>query len=424
MQLQMVGCSHHTAAVEVRERLAFSPTQIGLALERFRTQFPRAEAVLLSTCNRVEVYTAAESAAEAPNHQQVAKFLADFHGLDFSAVFNDLQEHSHRDAVRHLFTVAASLDSMVLGEPQIVAQVKQAYQLAQDYHSAGPLTNHIFQTAFRVAKRVAHETTINERRISIPSVAVADFAKCIFEQFEDKNVLVIGAGDMGEETLRYLQAEGAWNITVTNRSFDRAEELGKRLGARVANWDQLDALLVAADMVVTTTGATQPIVTLEQFLAIETRRDQRPLFVLDLAIPRDFDPAIGERSGVFLYSIDDLQTVCARNRRQRDKELPAALIIIDEETDRFMSAQHHRSTNPVIQRLRGNWQDVREQELKRLFNKLPNLGEAEREEVRQSFERYGNKLLHLPLESLRDESRHGTPHGLIEALKRLFQLKD
>jgi glutamyl-tRNA reductase len=424
MRLQMVGCSHHNAPLEIRERLAFNTEQAAAALARWRAEFPCTEAVLLSTCNRVEVYTATESAKEGPTHHQVAEFLAECHGLDLVSVFDDLFEQSGEGMVRHLFTVAASLDSMVVGEPQILAQVKQAYQLAQQHQSAGPLTHEIFQAALRVAKRVAHETAINERRVSIPSVAVGDFARVIFERFDDKRVLVIGAGEMAEETLRYLHDAGARQITVINRSHERALSLARRCGGRAAAWEDLDRLLVAADLVVSTTGAPQPIVTLERYRRIEADRFQRPIFILDLAVPRDFDPAISDCLGVYLYSVDDLATACERNRRQRDRELPKALGIVEEETQRFMAELHHRATGPIIQRLRQGWQSLRDHELRRLFNKLPELDEPSRAEIEQSFDRYVNKLLHPPLESLRDESRQGAPHGLLEALKRLFHLKD
>ena len=424
MKLQVVGCSHHNAPLAIRERLAFNSEQAASALARWRAEFPRTEAVLLSTCNRVEVYTATESNKEGPTHHQVAEFLAECHGLDLAAVFDDLFEQSGEGMVRHLFTVAASLDSMVVGEPQILAQVKQAYQLAQHHQSAGPLTHEIFQSALRVAKRVAHETAINERRVSIPSVAVGDFAPVIFERFDDKRVLVIGAGEMAEETLRYLHDAGARQITVINRSPERAMALAEQWGGRAEAWDELDRLLIAADVVVSTTGAQEPIISRERFHRIETGRYQRPIFILDLAVPRDFDPAIADFLGVYLYSVDDLQAACERNRHERDRELPKALAIIEEETQRFMAELHHRTTGPIIQRLRQGWQSLRDQELRRLFNKLPELNEHSRAEIEQAFDRYVNKLLHPPLESLRDESRHGAPYGLIEALKRLFHLKD
>jgi glutamyl-tRNA reductase len=424
MKLQMIGCSHHHSSVAVRERLAFSPGQVSEALDGLRERFPHIEAVLLSTCNRVEIYTATEDAELGPSHEDVAQFMADFHRLPVYEIFNDLFERTGEDAVRHLFTVAASLDSMVVGEPQILAQVKAAYEMAKDRRSTGPLTHGIFQAAVRVAKRVASETTLHQRRVSVASVAVGDFANQIFERFDDKNVLVIGAGEMGEETLRYLQDEGARDITVINRRFERAQQLAERWQARAEAWEKLLELLTRADLVISTTGAEQPIVTLAMYKQIEAARFQRPLFILDLALPRDFEPAVGDRLGVYLYSIDDLQAACERNRRERDRELPAAIHIVEQETGRFMTELHHRSTAPIIKRLREGWQQPKDDELKRLFNKLPELDARAKGEISQAFERLVNKLLHPPLESLRSEAENGPPHGLLDALKRLFQLKD
>lgn len=424
MKVQMIGCSHHNSSVAVRERLAFSPSQAATALEDFRSRYPSTEAVLLSTCNRVEFYTASEDPQSGPNHQQVAEFLADFHGVDLYEVFDDLFERTGEDVVRHLFTVAASLDSMVVGEPQILAQVKQAYQLATERNSTGPLTHAIFQAALRVARRVTSETTINQRRVSIPSVAVADFAKQIFERFDDKRILVIGAGEMGEETLRYLVDEGARDVAVTNRSAERAAELAARWQGRAVAWGELDQQLAVADLVISTTGAERPIVDRARFEPILAARYQRPLFVLDLAMPRDFEAAIGDCLGVYLYSIDDLRATCEQNRRERDQELPLAIKIIEQETAAFMAELYHRETGPIIRRLKQGWQKPKDDELKRLLNKLPELDERARAEIAMSFERLVNKLLHPPLESLRDEAKTGTPAGLIEALKRLFQLKD
>ena len=420
MKLQMIGCSHRQSSVATRERLAFSPAQAGEALDRFHARFPETEAVLLSTCNRVEVYAAAEDAALAPSHEQLVDFLSGFHGVDAREVFGDLFERTGEDAVRHLFHVAASLDSMVLGEPQIVSQVWEAYNLALARQTTGPLTNQIFQTAMRVAKRVATETSINEKRVSIPSVAVADFAKRIFERFDDKQVLVIGAGEMAEETLRYLADEGARHITVINRSADRAAALAERWQGTAQRWDNLGEALEAADLVIGTTGAGEPVVTLDRYRQIEHARQQRDLFILDLAVPRDFEPAIGDCLGVYLYSIDDLQDACRRNRAERDRELPRAMKIVNDETARFMADLHHRATGPIIKRLRQGWQQPKEDELRRLFNRLPGITDREREEIRQSFDRLINKLLHPPLESLRDESRHGIPQALLDAIKRLW----
>jgi glutamyl-tRNA reductase len=424
MKLQMVGCSHHTASLETRERLAFNKVQASLALQRLREKYPAAEAVLLSTCNRVELYVASEQPNECPSHHDMVSFLAEFHGLDPVEVFNDLFERTGEDFVRHLFTVAASLDSMVVGEAQILGQVKQAYELATASSTVGPLTNAAFQAALKVAKRVASETAINQRRVSIPSVAVGDFASQIFQQFDDKHVLVIGAGEMGEETLRYLMDAGVNRVSLCNRNAERAEELAERMGGQAEKWDALPRLLVEADLVVSATGANEPLFTSATFKPIVDARFQRPLVILDLAIPRDFAPEIGKLAGVYLYTIDDLQKVCQQNRKEREREWPQAERIIEEETQRFMTDLNHRATAPTIRRLKLRADEVKADELARLLNKLGKLDAKTESEIRQAFDRLVNKLLHPPLESLRDEAQHGAPHGLLDALKRLFKLKD
>jgi glutamyl-tRNA reductase len=423
MKVQVVGCSHHSASIAIRERLAFSLEQTRAALSELQREYPRMEAVLLSTCNRVELYAVTQNAA-SPTRFQVAQFLGQFHCVDPGQILEHLYARDGQEAVRHLFTVASSLDSMVIGEPQILSQVKQAYQLATRHGATGPLTHAAFQAALKVARRVANETAIHQHRVSIPSVAVADFAKQIFEQFDDKRTLVIGAGEMAEETLRYLQAEGVREITIINRSFRRAAELARRWHGQALGWEHLFDALAKADLVISTTGAEGWIITSEQLLQIEKSRYQRPMFSLDMAVPRDFDPAIGSRPGIYLYSIDDLRAACEQNRKERDKELPKAIRIIEQETSRFMADLCHRATGPVIKRLRQGWQKPKEDELQRLFNKLPDLDHRARREIHQSFDRLVNKLLHPPLESLRDESRHGIPSALMEALAKLFQLTD
>ncbi|MFT5522076.1 MAG: glutamyl-tRNA reductase [Pirellulaceae bacterium] len=430
MKVQIVGCSHHSTSVKLREQLAFSPVQTKEALAALRSKFPESESVLLSTCNRVELYTAAQEPSACPTRHDLVHFIADFHGLDPIQLFDELFDRSGEDAIRHLFTVAASLDSMVVGEAQILSQVKKAYEVATAADNTGPLTHAAFQRAIRVAKRVSNETAIQQKRVSIPSVAVADFAKGIFERFDDKKVLVIGAGEMGEETLRYLIGEGARNIVIVNRNRERAEQLAELISSstigdpQVDDWSNMMTQLEHADMVVSTTGATEPIVTVESFAPIVQRRHQKPLFVLDLAVPRDFAPEIAEQVGVYLYCIDDLQVACDANRRAREREWPLAERIIEEETSGFMKELNHRSTGPTIRRLKQRADEIKSDELGRLWNKLANLDPKTRKEVERSFDRLVNKLLHPPLESLRDEAEQGTPQGLIDALVRLFKLKD
>ncbi len=424
MSLTFVGGSHRTVPIELRERLAFSAEQAAEALARFRTAFPGSEAVLLSTCNRVELYAADEQQQGPPPPDELAMFLAECRGVDPTSVGGVLGGDQGPAAVKHLFCVAAGLDSMVLGEPQIVAQVKQAWQIAQQSGTTGPLTGELIQAALRAAKRVASETAVGRERLSIPSVAVADFAAGVFERFNDKRVLLIGAGKMAAETLRYLADAGARDVQVINRTAGRAEQLAERLGGTARPYADLTTEVVTADLIVSTTGATEPVVTLETYLKLEPSRQGRPLVVLDLAVPRDFDPRIGQRAGVWLYSVDDLGQACEANRQRRQREMPAALTIIDEETRRFMGDLHHRSTVPVIEQLRAGWNETGEAELDRLFRKLPDLDAAARDEIRRAFDRYAAKMLHPPLASLRSESHTGPPHGLLDALRRLFDLRD
>jgi len=424
MTLAFVGGTHRTVPLPLRERLAFSAEQAAEALRRFRDRFPGREGVLLSTCNRVEFYAAGERDAAPPPREQLVSFLAECRGIDAGLLVPVLSAESDEAVVRHLFSVASGLDSMVLGEPQIVAQVKQAWAIAQASETSGPLTGEMFQAAFRTAKRVATETALGRERLSIPSIAVTDFVSGVFARFDDKRVLLIGAGKMARETLRYLRDAGARDIVIVNRTADRAEGLAAELAARPAAFSRLVDELAAADLVVSTTGATEPIVTLDLFERAEPARAGRPLVVLDLAIPRDFDPRIGERADVWLYSIDDLGKACEANRKSRQREMPAALAIIDEETRRFMGDLHHRSSAAVIERLRAGWTETGDAELERLFRRLPALDDAARAEVRQAFERYAAKMLHSPLASLRNESHSGPPHGLLDALKRLFDLKE
>lgn len=424
MTLALVGGTHRTVPLALRERLAFTAEQAAEALRRFRDRFPGREGVLLSTCNRVEFYAAGERGAAPPPPDQLVLFLAECRGIDATSL-GPLLSREHDEAVaRHLFGVAAGLDSMVLGEPQILAQVKQAWAIAQDSHTSGPLTAGMFQAALRAAKRVATETALGRERVSIPSVAVADFAHGVFERFEDKRVLLVGAGKMAAETLRYLREAGAQDVVIVNRTAARARDLAARLDVTPAPFSDLEHQLASADLVVSTTGASDHVVPLELFLRAEDRREGRPLVVLDLAVPRDFDPRIGGRPGVWLYCVDDLAAACAANRRSRQREMPQAVAIIDEETRRFMGDMHHRSTAPVIEQLLAGWSETGDAELDRLYRRLPHLAEADRTEIRQAFERYAAKMLHPPLTSLRNESRTGPPHGLLDALRRLFNLPE
>jgi glutamyl-tRNA reductase len=424
MNLQVVYCTHQTASLSVRERLAFSsPDHLSDAYNALKERFPQCEFVIISTCNRVEIYTAHDVPGSGPDLRQIAQFLSEYHDVPLDDFYSELSEKSGTDAVKHLFDVASSIDSMVLGESQIVNQVKSAYDAAARATACGLLTNTLFQRALTVSGRVRTETRLSEGRISIASVAVIDFGKSIFDSFADKTVLVIGAGEMGEETLRYLKSEGVKRILVCNRNPDRALRLAHEFGGIARDWATLDDCLAEADVIVSTTGADRPIIDVPRFKAVRKKTGDRPVFILDVAAPRDFDPAVGKiDDNVFLYDIDDLEATCQRNRKNRAHEIEVALKIIEEETARFVHDLNHKSTGPIIKQLREHWQDISRQELDQLFRKSPNLAEPDRQAIERTVDRIVNKLLHPPLEVLRDESRDGTPHGLLDAIRRLFRI--
>lgn len=425
MNLRMVGCTHHETGLDVRQRLAFDHQQTTHALETWRNQFAEAEFVLLSTCNRVELYAAGNAEPDALGGDALVDALLSFHDIPRQRVEGQLLTLTDADVVRHLYRVAASLESMVVGEPQILAQVKQAYQSAQDSGSAGPMLHELFQSALHTAKRISGETGLHKHRVSIPSVAISDLASCVFETFDDKHVLVIGAGEMADDTLRYLRDTGSPRIHVVNRSRDHGEQLAGKWDGEYHPWEQLWEQLALADLAISTTAATEPLVTAVAFdERVAPQRHQRPLFMLDLSVPRDIEPEVGNALGVYLYSLDDLDQACERNRAARAAELPAAEQIVQQETARFEAETHRRATAPVITGLRAGLQRPKEAELERLFNKLPELDEQARREIEQFADRLVNKMLHPPLESLRDASQNGTPHGLLDAVRRLFQLED
>lgn len=426
MKIQVVYCNHQTADMSVRERLAFpNADALSRAYGELRKRFPGSEAVVISTCNRIEVYTAQENDEEAPTQVQLAKFFSEFHQIPLDDFLPELVEVSGPAAVQHLFEVTSSLDSMVLGETQIVSQVKEAYDAATRNEASGPITNSLFQRALTVSGRVRTETKLSEGKISIASVAVGEVGR-IFDRFDDKVVVVLGAGEMATEALRYLQDKGVRQIVICNRSLERAERLAAEFGGVARPWSDLDAAIEQADVIVSATGADRPIVDVARMKPIRKRSRGKPLFILDLGAPRDFDPLVsGIDPEIFLYDIDDLESACEQNRRSRVAEIDRARQIVTEETTRFAHDIRHKATGPIIKRLREHWHDISRQELDLLFRKLgPKIDDGSKEAIERTLERIVNKLLHPPLETLRDEAKEGTHHGLIDAIRRLFRLSD
>jgi glutamyl-tRNA reductase len=411
--------------VAIRERLAFDGAKLDAALAALAEQFPQSEAVLLSTCNRVELYTASEQPARAPESEPLVAFLAAFHAVPAEQLTKHLYCLADRDAVSHLFEVAGSIDSLVPGENQILAQVKEAYRVAKDHGSTGPVTNALFQKSFEVGKLIQTSTEITRRKVSVSSVAV-EFACEIFEadQFPAKTVLVIGAGKMGELTLEHLCELRPGRVLVTNRSPEKAGAVAARCGGQSVPFDRLDEWLAEADLVLSTTGSPQPLVSRDRFAGVMRRRGNRPVFIIDIAVPRDFAADVGDLENVYLYNIDDLERERTKNLEAREREMFKARTIIDRETAAFLTElAHQRHAGPVITQLRQEWNTRRDAELARLFAQRPGLSAEDREAIARTFERFQNQLLHQPLSALRSAAANGVHHhGLLDALKRLFHI--
>ena len=315
------------------------------------------------------------------------------------------------------------MESLVVGEVQIVAQVRDGFARSRKAGTAGPLTTAVFDAASRAAKRVQNETTIHRRRLSIPSVAVGEVVPEVFDRLAGKNVLVCGTGEMATETLRYLTAAGADRIRVLGRRAERAEALARQFGGEPGLMDCLPAHVAVADLIVGTTSADRPLIDAATFGAMIAGRGERLTLILDLAVPRDFDEAIGELPGVYLYQIDDLRAACDRNRRERQKQWPAAERIIGEEVTTLVADLRRRSGGPVIKRLRDRTEEIKRAELTRLLGKINGVADpAVAAEIEKSFDRLANKILHPPMVSLRRDAAEDHRGGLLEALRKLFDL--
>lgn len=426
MTLLATGVDHRSAPASVREALAFEGEKLARGLELLGRSFPGSEFVVLSTCNRVEVY----AASDGPMFETAAlvDVLAGFHGIEPDAFSPHLVSHHDEAAVGHLFRVASSLESLVIGEGQILGQVRDAYRAADGHKAVGPILHAVFQWALRVGKRVREETGMDQGKLSVASVAV-DVARDVFDTFRDKAVLVIGAGKMGELTLRHLAGLRPGRILVTNRNPDRAAAAAARWGGTPVPFEQLNQALIEADLVISTTAATEPVVGYDQYLRVQRARRNRLALILDIAIPRDFDPRIGELDQVLLYHVDDLQAQADRNRRQRLKGVDPALLIIEKETTACLAALRHNRTAGAILRQLGDYADeVRRRELERLFASRPDLSAADREAIMHMAHRLQNQFLHHPRAALRSAAaspqHHDHPHSLLNAVRHLFGLAD
>jgi glutamyl-tRNA reductase len=423
VKLLALGCSFRTAPVEVRERLAFTEATSAAALDEVVVRYG-CEAVVLGTCNRVELYVARPGEPDAPDPDLLAEFLSETHGVPIERLKPHLYVHCDGDAVQHLFRVAASLDSLIVGEAQITGQVKRAYELARERNAAGPLLNALFQQARAVAKRVRTETGIAKGHVSVSSVAV-DYVRQVFDHFGDKKILVIGAGKMGELTLRHLKALRPHRIWVTNRSPEKAVAIARGCGGEPVPWEKLDEVLARADIVLSTTGAAEPVVSLERWRRIEAARKEGTAIILDIAVPRDFDPRIHDGDRTCLFNIDDLKRIREATLADRMAHVAPAEAIVEHEARKFVKDWTRRKHGPIIQRLTQEFEAKRRAVLQELMARLDGrLGDGDRAVIEKAFQRYQNQVLHGPISAITEETHERGGHTLLEALRKLFGLRD
>jgi glutamyl-tRNA reductase len=421
MKLLALGCSFRTAPVDVRERVAFTEAMLATALDELSVRYG-CEAAIVNTCNRVELYLARPGEPEPPDADLFAEFLGETHRVPVDRLKPHLYMHRDGAAVQHLFRVAASLDSMIIGEAQISGQVKRAYELARERNTAGPLLNALFQQARVVAKRVRSETGIARGHVSVSSAAV-DYVRQVFDHFGDKKILVIGAGKMGELTLRYLKGLKPHRIWVTNRSPDKTLEVAKGCDGEPVPWEKLDNVLARADIVLSTTGAREPIITLERWQRIDAQRREGPVVILDIAVPRDVDPRIHDGDRTCLFNIDDLERIREATLRDRRKHVAPAEAIVDQEARKFVKEWTRRKHGPIIQRLTQDVELKRQAVLRDLMARLNGrLTDEDRAVIEKAFQRFQNQVLHGPISALTAEPPEHGAHSLLDALRKLFGL--
>ncbi len=423
MNLLLVGISHRTAPIEVRERVDFQTRAVAAeALAALAARGSAREAVIVSTCNRAELYVACDEAATT--RADLVRFLADFNGVAPADLTPHLYDVTDLDMARHLFRVAAGLDSLVVGEPQILGQVKDAHTVATDAQTSGPVLNRLFHASFAVGKRVRTETGLGSGAVSV-SFAAVSLARKIFGDITGRSVAVIGAGEMGKLTAMHLKSQGVQHVTILSRTMAHAARTAEAIGgASAAPWDDMDAVLAASDIVVTATGAASPILTKARIEQVMRPRRNRPLFVIDIAMPRDVEPAAGEIEQVFLYNIDDLQATVRENLARRSSEVARAEAIVTEEVDKFGAWFRSRGAIPTVVALRQKFEAIRRAELDRLDFKLSALPPEARARVDEITHLMVEKLLLMPTEQLKALGDAETVGAYSEALTRLFGLAE
>jgi glutamyl-tRNA reductase len=416
--LFVFGVSHKTAPLAEREALAFPRDTLTETLVRLRSDAGLQEAMILSTCNRVEIYARADQDG-APD--AVASFVSAFHQRSPDDLARLTYCLTEADAVRHAFRVASSLDSMVVGEPQILGQVKEGYRAAEEAGTLGSALNALRNRTLAAAKRVRTETGLGSGAVSVSHVAV-ELAKKIFGELRDKNVLLVGAGKMSQLAARRLVDGGARATVVVGRTLERAAELAASLGGRAAPLDNLRDELAAADIVISGTGAPGTVIKVPDVEAARGPRRGRPLFLIDIAVPRDVEPQVAKLAGVFLYDLDDLHAVAEANLRERRKEAIAAEALVEREAREFLDWQKSRDAVPLLVELRRRGDEIRRHEIEKVRSRLGPLTKEQEDALESATAAIVNKLLHAPTVALKDAARNGHEPEQVSLIRRLLGL--
>ncbi|MFC1779852.1 glutamyl-tRNA reductase [Thermodesulfobacteriota bacterium] len=419
MHIVIIGLSHKTAPVEIREKLAFAPTAMERPLRQMLELPTITEGLIVSTCNRVELcaVTKEPDAAIA----ELRRFLAEYHEVSPEEINENLFDYQGEEAIRHLFRVSSSLDSMVLGEPQILGQIKTAYGYAAEFKTAGLILNRFLHKAFSVAKRVRTETAIASNAVSV-SFAAVELARKIFDRLDNKGVMIIGAGEMCELAARHFVANGISKVLVTNRTFERAEKLAAEFNGKAVPFDSFVDHLAEVDIIMTSTGAPNFILGKRQMEEVLKRRKNRPMFLIDIAVPRDIDPKVNDISNTYLYDVDDLQGVVQANLKERQKEAGKAEAIVEQEIGQFHLWLGNLEVKPTVIALRRKLDEIRQQELDKTFGNLKDLTGKQRKSIEAMAGAIINKILHKPTAILKNSQNDMSGEDYVDAIRTLFDL--
>lgn len=420
MNIIVVGLSHKTASVEIRERVAFSPNSIETPLKELVNLDGIIEGVIVSTCNRVEIYATTRDIAGGI--ARVKRFMAEYHHIPYEQLDGHLYSHHSEAAIRHVFRVSSSLDSMVVGEPQILGQIKTSYGYAAEYRTSGIILNRFLHKAFSVAKRVRTETRIASSAVSVAFAAV-ELAKKVLGDLSDKTVMLVGAGEMCELAAKHFMNCGARGVMVTNRTFERAERLAEEFSGEAVRFEELFQHLHRADIVLSSTGAPHIIIGPRDVEGVVRRRKFRPMFFIDIAVPRDIDQKVEDVDGAFLFTVDDLKEIVDQNLKQREVEAEKAEEIISQEIGQFHKWLSQLEVTPTIVALRSRFDEIRRAEIERTVANWKDLPPDAEKRLDALTMGVVNKLLHTPTTVLKKAGQGGRVDLYVDALRQLFELE-